>query len=64
VSAASAASAVVLVQVPPLARLLHLAPLHGEDWLLAAGASLLALVPLGVARALAARTGRFGGPAR
>ncbi|MBI1396998.1 MAG: HAD-IC family P-type ATPase [Betaproteobacteria bacterium] len=29
---ATLASALVLVQIPPLARLLHLAPLHGHDW--------------------------------
>ncbi len=33
----SVASAVLLVQVPALAELQHLAPLHLDDWLLAAG---------------------------
>ena len=33
----SVASAVMLVQVPALAHLQHLAPLHLDDWLLAAG---------------------------
>ncbi|GAB4352740.1 MAG: calcium-translocating P-type ATPase, PMCA-type [Kiloniellaceae bacterium] len=34
--AATIASAVVIVQVPPLAGLLHLSPLHLADWLIAA----------------------------
>jgi Ca2+-transporting ATPase len=29
-------SAIVLIQVPPTARLLHLSPLHAEDWIAAA----------------------------
>lgn len=48
VSAATIASAIVLVQTAPLARLLHLEPLHAGDWALAVGGGLLALVPLGL----------------
>jgi len=55
VSAATAASAVVLVQVAPLARVLHLAPLHAGDWGLAAGAALLAIAPLAPLRRSASR---------
>jgi len=33
---------VLLVQTPALAALLHLKPLHGDDWLLAVGGGLLA----------------------
>jgi len=46
ISGATVALSVVLIQVPPLARLLHLAPLHPEDWGLALAASLLAGAPL------------------
>lgn len=46
VVAASLGSAVLLVQVPPLARLVHLAPLHVDDWLLAVGGGLLAGIPV------------------
>jgi Ca2+-transporting ATPase len=47
---AAAGSALVLVQVAPIADLLHLAPLHFDDWLLAAGGgvavgALAALIP-------------------
>ena len=43
-------SALVLVQAPLFARLLHLSPLHGDDWLIAAlgglvVGSLAALLP-------------------
>ena len=55
VSAATIASAVVLVQAAPLARLLHLAPLHLEDWMLAVGSAALALTPFGLARPRAGR---------
>jgi hypothetical protein len=34
--AGSIGSAVLLAQVPPIAALLHLRPLHVDDWLLAA----------------------------
>ncbi|HEU0204296.1 MAG TPA: cation transporting ATPase C-terminal domain-containing protein, partial [Burkholderiaceae bacterium] len=44
-------SAVVLIQTPTLAALLHLSPLHADDWLIAATAGavaggLSALIPL------------------
>ncbi len=39
--AVSVASAVTLVQVPLLAELLHLKPLHLDDWAIAAGGGLL-----------------------
>jgi Ca2+-transporting ATPase len=42
VAAASAASAVILVQVPLLAELLHVAPLHADDWAIAAAGGVLA----------------------
>jgi Ca2+-transporting ATPase len=47
---ATIGSAVVLVQIPPLARLLHLSPLHIDDWLItglggAIVASLAAFIP-------------------
>jgi Ca2+-transporting ATPase len=40
-AAAALLSAIVLVQVAPLAQMLHLDPLHVDDWLLAAVAGLL-----------------------
>ncbi len=46
VSLATASSAVALVQVPALARLLHLQPLHAGDWLLAGAGALFAAVPI------------------
>jgi len=49
VSAATVVSAIVLVQTPPLARVLHLEPLHLRDWALAVAAALVALLPLGLA---------------
>jgi Ca2+-transporting ATPase len=52
VSAATVASAIVLVQTPTLAHVLHLAPLHLEDWALAVAGALLALLPLGLAMRL------------
>jgi Ca2+-transporting ATPase len=42
VSAAAVASAVVMIQVEPIARLLHLSPLHADDWLVAAGSGVVA----------------------
>lgn len=42
VIATAIASAVAMIQIPAVAHLLHLAPLHGDDWLLAAGAGLAA----------------------
>jgi Ca2+-transporting ATPase len=41
-AAAAIASAVLLIQAEPLARLLHLSPLGAQDWLLAAGIGLAA----------------------
>lgn len=48
---AAIASAAVLVQLPALAELVHLSPLHADDWMLATAAGLLpgaiaALLPL------------------
>jgi Ca2+-transporting ATPase len=40
-AAAALLSAIVFVQVDPLARMLHLEPLHADDWLLAGAAGLL-----------------------
>ncbi|RRQ23840.1 cation-transporting P-type ATPase [Guyparkeria sp. SCN-R1] len=40
--AATAISAIVLVQVPPVADLLHLQPLHWDDWLIATSGALAA----------------------
>ena len=48
VSGASIASAIVLVQITPLAGLLHVEPLHAHDWALVVGGGLLALVPFAV----------------
>ena len=42
----SLAVAILLVQTPALAALLHLRPLHLDDWLLALGGGLAAAVPL------------------
>jgi Ca2+-transporting ATPase len=42
ISVAAVLSALVLVQVPAIASLLHLTPLHGDDWLIAAGGGLAA----------------------
>jgi Ca2+-transporting ATPase len=55
VSAATVASAIIFVQLPPLARVLHLEPLHPGDWALAVAGGLLALGPLGVDIALRSR---------
>jgi P-type Ca2+ transporter type 2C len=57
VSAATVASAIVLVQTPWLARLLHLEPLHLEDWAVAVGGALLSLLPLGLTARLSSRSG-------
>jgi Ca2+-transporting ATPase len=38
---ATLASALVLVQIPELAQLLHLRPLHLDDWAIAIGAGVL-----------------------
>jgi len=50
VVAVSLALAVVLVQVPALASLLHLRPLHLDDWALAVAGGAAAMVPLLLAR--------------
>jgi Ca2+-transporting ATPase len=41
VAATSAASAVILVQVRPIAELLHVMPLHADDWVVAIAGGLL-----------------------
>ncbi len=50
VVAGTIAVSVLLIQTPGLARLLHLAPLHLDDWALALAGSLLAVVPLAAGR--------------
>lgn len=50
VAAATIGSAVLLIQVEPIAALLHLRPLHGDDWLLAAMTGILAAAPAFVFR--------------
>ena len=49
VSAATIASAIVLVQTPALAAVLHLEPLHRGDWALTMAGALPALLVLGLA---------------
>ncbi|WP_417568104.1 cation-translocating P-type ATPase [Marinobacter sp.] len=39
-------SAVVMIQVPWLSHLLHMKPLHGDDWLVAAVAATLVFIPV------------------
>jgi Ca2+-transporting ATPase len=46
VCAATLASAVALVQTPPLASRLHLQPLHADEWGIAMAGGALACVPL------------------
>jgi Ca2+-transporting ATPase len=41
-SAAAVASAFLMIQVEPIARLMHMSPLHSQDWLLALGSGLAA----------------------
>jgi Ca2+-transporting ATPase len=41
-AAAAVASAILMIQVPAIARLMHLSPLHGDDWLGAAAVGLAA----------------------
>ena len=48
VAALSIGAAIVLVQIPPLASLLHMRPLHADDWMLALAGGALAIVPVGV----------------
>jgi len=60
VVAGTVALAVLLVQTPDLARPLHLAGLHLDDWLVTGAGALLACVPLwwnGAARSGAERSG-------
>lgn len=44
----SLVAAALLVQIPALAALLHLRPLHVDDWLLAIGGGVVAVVPAAV----------------
>lgn len=46
---------VLLVQIRPISVLLHLEPLHLDDWLLALGGAVLSCCPLLVERATAVR---------
>ena len=57
VSIAGLLSALAFVQVPALAQLLHLSPLHADDWLIAASGGLVA----GALSALMPRIGRRSG---
>jgi Ca2+-transporting ATPase len=41
VTALAVASAIVLVQTPAIAMLLHLRPLHVDDWLLAVASGMV-----------------------
>jgi len=45
----------VLVQVPALAAHLHVAPLHADDWALAAAGSLVVVAPLALHRLVGRR---------
>ena len=48
VAAGSVALAVLLIQTPPLAQLVHVSPLHLDDWVLAAaGSAAAAAIALG-----------------
>jgi Ca2+-transporting ATPase len=60
VSLGTLASAVALIQVLPLARALHLEPLHAADWLLAAAGALAAALPLALGRRPRPRLGNAG----
>jgi P-type Ca2+ transporter type 2C len=51
------AMTIALIQVEPLSVLLHLEPLHWDDWMLAIAGGLLACAPIFVERALAVRRG-------
>ena len=57
VAGLSLAAAVVLVQIPALASLLHLRPLHLDDWMLALAGGGLAVLPLAAVARLRARGG-------
>jgi hypothetical protein len=50
IAGASLASAVLLAQTAPLAARLHLAPLHADDWVLAATSGLAVCLPVLVRR--------------
>lgn len=52
VTAFTLAMTIALVQVKPLSALLHLEPLHRDDWMRAVAAALLTCAPIVVARAL------------
>ncbi len=54
IAAATVASGVAIVQTPALASRLHVGPLHGDDWALAAGVAIAAAVLNLAARALGA----------
>jgi len=56
VVAGTVASSLVLIQTPGLARVLHLQPLHLDDWGLALGGSLVAVLPLALERAAQGRS--------
>jgi len=58
VAATSLAAAVVLVQTPQLASLLHLQPLHVDDWLLGLAGGASVAVPMLAARYLRSREDR------
>jgi Ca2+-transporting ATPase len=57
VAASSLSAAVILVQIPPLASLLQLQPLHVDDWLLALAGGAVAIVPALAVRQRARRRG-------
>jgi len=46
ISAGTLALTLLLVQVPPIAQRLHVAPLHRDDWAIAIGTALLACLPV------------------
>ena len=55
VATATVATALLLIQVPAVAPLLHVSPLHADDWALAiAGTTIAVAVPLLVGRAFVA----------
>ena len=56
IAAATLASLVVMVQVPPISRLLNLSPLHAADWAIVAVSGVLVAL---TTRGLAVRMGRY-----
>jgi Ca2+-transporting ATPase len=59
VTAASLALAVLLVQTPRLSGLVHLSPLHLDDWVIGIAGGLLAvLIPRALSRILPHRSDR------